>query len=157
MDRSVKTALLATLAITCQMAHAQTTYAPRPQGGDPTGTLDRQAPEFSAFQKCIADNRSVYQLYSATQELINARDQRRGTEYALKHDSRMAALYPGGYDQFLAAAFATYKSLGGRASSPAEVTPGINPCPPPSRRPPAPPDMGSSVRDSRTMPNVQQR
>lgn len=120
-------------------ASAQPVGPPLVLPSDPAArqAFEEQRSAYLAYQKCVADHEPEYRLYSAAQQVIQVRDNRRAVEYELANNASRRAQFPGGFEQVLAAAFAHYQAAGGTETSASAVAPVANPCPPPTLNVPA--------------------
>src|SRR5262249_3395641 len=85
--------------------------------------LQAQPSAFLASQQCVAENDGQYRLFSATEPLIRARDNRKAVEYELATNPARREQFKGGYDEVMATALAHYRAAGGTASAVADVVP----------------------------------
>jgi hypothetical protein len=141
------------LAMSAAVALAQPSL---PQARQPQvllPSLESQRPAFEAYQKCVAEHRREVDLYNASREVIDFRDNRAMMEAALAQNPQMRERFPGGVDQIAAIAFARYRSFGGSATSAADVQPMATPCPPPAPQLPEreSPAGDSPISQSRTL------
>ena len=94
-------------------------------------SLEAQRPAFEAYQKCLAEHRREVDLHYAADNLIRLREQRQMMEAAFLQDPKARERYPGGVKQIESEELSRYRSLGGTASTTAEVRPIPSPCPTP--------------------------
>src|SRR5262245_30874486 len=125
--------VLAAAAVLPLAAHGQPAGPPVVVPRDPgvQRALEEQRSAFLAYQKCVADSDQQYRLYSASEQLINVRDNPRAVEYELATNPASREQFKGGYDEVIATALAHYQAAGGTASAAADVVRVANPCPPP--------------------------
>jgi hypothetical protein len=97
----------------------------------------KQQAAYLAYQKCAGEHWKEFELFTATSQLIQARNNRVGIEAGLASNLGMRARWPGGYEQIVGESFETYRKAGGTAATPEAVVAGADPCPPPAVTKPA--------------------
>lgn len=96
-------------------------------------SLEAQRPAMGAYHQCIKANDKAYKLYSISQLLIEARQNRAYTEHILASDPKSMAKYKS-YEKAIAEGMAMYRQTGGTAKTLDDITPLENPCPPPGSK-----------------------